>query len=112
MRNISKLLAELNRQRLISPEVESFLRNFFMSRMNLTCDIQEADIASAIREVAAAKFGSGMGLGDRFLTANFKPWAPTLLAEAALSGVFKDTLDISRILLVFVLVNDRTMTAN
>jgi hypothetical protein len=106
--NIEKLLAELGRRELISSEAERFLSGF-LSRMRLSRDIEEADIASAVKEFSEIEFGSDLGLSDEFLTGEFKLLAASLVAEAAITGAVEGTissLDVGKIFFVFCQIHD------
>ena len=114
MKNIKNLLAELERRKLLRSAPRAVLDGF-LERMGLTSDIKEEDIGAMIDEVATTKFGSGLGLSDRFLTGVFKQRAGELLIESALTGPDFgdfDTLDISRIFFVYIQIHDRIVGRN
>ncbi|RPH52420.1 MAG: hypothetical protein EHM85_02870 [Desulfobacteraceae bacterium] len=111
MENIKRMLGEMVKKNLIIPAVEKFLLRFFISRMNLKCDIKEEYIAYAISEMASTNFGSGLNLNDKFLTGKFKDLAVNLIAEGAFDKSLSSS-DLSKMFFVFCQVHDATIARN
>ncbi len=111
MQNVKRMLAEMFKEGLISHDVELFLKNFFMSRLRLNCDIKERYITDIIGEMEKTKFGSGLRLNADYLTEKFKKLAPTIIAEGAL-GESISASDLEKIFFIFCQVHDATIAKN
>lgn len=114
MKNIDKLLTELEGRELITRAAGVFLQEFF-ERMQLPSDIGNEEVGSLITEMSAVDFSAGSSLDTDTLTGEYERLAPHLLAEGAFavaSGRELSSADLETMLFIFCRMHGATEVGN